>query len=81
MRSDAACFASYRFSMLSLLALLTMLLVSCGGGGGGGPITENRSVRGYNPGVGPFDNQGNYVERWANDKSKGNWWRKSIVHL
>lgn len=80
MRSDAACFASYRFSMLSLLALLTMLLVSCGGGGGGGPITENRSVRGYNPGVGPFDNQGNYVERWANDKSKGNWWRKSIVH-
>ena len=80
MRSDAACFASYRFSMLSLLALLTMLLVSCGGGGRSGPVTENRSIRGYNPGVGPFDNQGNYVERWANDKSKGNWWRKSIVH-
>ena len=79
MRSDAACFASYRFSMLSLLALLTMLLASCGGGGGGGSVSENRSIRGYNPGVGPFDNQGNYVERWANDKSKGSWWRKSII--
>ncbi len=80
MRSNAARSASYQFGMLSLLALLSMLMVSCGGGGGSGPISENRSIRGYNPGVGPFDNQGNYIERWANDKSKGNWWRKSIVH-
>jgi LysM repeat protein len=66
--------------MLSSL-LVAMLLTSCGGGGGSrGPITENRTVRGYNPGVGPFDSQGNYVERWADDKSKGQWWRQSIVH-
>ena len=44
-----------------------------------GSVSENRSNRGYNPGVGPFDSQGNYVERWANDKSKGTWWRKSTV--
>lgn len=61
--------------------LVAMLLTSCGGGGGSrGPITENRTLRGYNPGVGPFDSRGNYVERWADDKSKGQWWRQSIVH-
>jgi len=82
MRGCAALFKNYQFSLLAILAMiLTMLLASCGGGGGGGgPVTENRSIRGYNPGVGPFDNQGNYVERWANDKSKGHWWRQSIVH-
>lgn len=59
----------------SLLTLLTILLASCGSGGGGGRVSENRTNRGYNPGVGPFDSRGNYVERWANDKSKGRWWR------
>jgi len=59
-----------------LLALLAVLLVSCGSGG---HISENTSARGYNPGVGPFDSRGNYVERWADDKSKGTWWRKSVV--
>ena len=79
MRGCAALFKNYQFSLLALFAMiLTMLLVSCGGGGGG-YVSENRSNRGYNPGVGPFDSQGNYVERWANDKSKGRWWRKSIV--
>jgi len=62
--------------IFSILAFLTMLLASCGSGGGGGRVSENRSSRGYNPGVGPFDSRGNYVERWANDKSKGHWWRK-----
>ncbi len=57
------------------MALVPFLLTSCGSGGGS--VTENRSTRGYNPGVGPFDSNGNYVERWADDKSKGRWWRKS----
>ncbi|MGB2403126.1 MAG: LysM peptidoglycan-binding domain-containing protein [Akkermansiaceae bacterium] len=74
-------FARLLAPALILLSLITMMfLASCGSGGGGGYVNENRTLRGYNPGVGPFDNQGNYVERWANDKSKGNWWRKSIVH-
>ena len=55
---------------------LPFLLTSCGSSGGGS-VSENKSNRGYNPGVGPFDSNGNYVERWANDKSKGKWWRKS----
>ncbi len=62
--------------IFSILAFLTMLLASCGSRGGGGRVSENRSSRGYNPGVGPFDSRGNYVERWANDKSKGVWWRR-----
>ena len=60
--------------LLLFSTLLTMLLSSCGGGGS---VSENQTVRGYNPGVGPFDSRGNYVEKWADDKSKGRWWRKS----
>ncbi len=64
--------------LLSLLAtLLAVLLSSCGSSGGF--VSENRTNRGYNPGVGPFDSRGNYVERWADDKSKGRWWRKGSV--
>lgn len=58
------------------LACMTAFLTSCGSGGGSGFISENKSIRGYNPGVGPFDSNGNYVERWADDKRKGRWWRK-----
>lgn len=61
-------------TIFSLLAFLTMLLASCGSGGGG-RVSENHRNRGYNPGVGPFDSSGNYIERWANDKSKGRQWR------
>ncbi len=64
-------------AMFTALALLTLLLASCGGGDG--LVAENRSTRGYNPGVGPFDSRGNYIERWANDKSKGVVWRKSTT--
>lgn len=63
-------------AIYSVLAFLAMLLTSCGGGGS---VAENRTNRGYNPGVGPFDSRGNYVERWADDKSKGRWWRSSIT--
>ncbi|MFK7909228.1 MAG: LysM peptidoglycan-binding domain-containing protein [Akkermansiaceae bacterium] len=62
--------------LLSLFMVpLAIVLSSCGSGGGF--VSENRSNRGYNPGVGPFDSRGNYVERWADDKSKGRWWRRS----
>ncbi|MBT8038483.1 MAG: LysM peptidoglycan-binding domain-containing protein [Verrucomicrobiae bacterium] len=66
-------------AIFALLALSSPFLASCGSGGGGGSVAENRSTRGYNPGVGPFDSHGNYVERWANDQSKGVWWRKSTT--
>lgn len=56
-------------------ACAVALLTSCGSGSSGG-VSENKVVRGYNPGVGPFDSNGNYVERWADDKEKGRWWRK-----
>ncbi|BDS07461.1 hypothetical protein NT6N_25010 [Oceaniferula spumae] len=64
-------------SAFSTMVLLPFLLTSCGDGGGS--VAENRSNRGYNPGVGPFDSSGNYVERWADDKSKGTWWRSSTA--
>lgn len=62
-------------ALACIMALMPFFLTSCGSSGGS--VSENRSNRGYNPGVGPFDSDGNYVERWADDKSKGRWWRKS----
>ena len=77
MTGRLAAITSHVTSLLGLLA--AVILTSCGGGVGGGYVNEDRTNRGYNPGVGPFDSQGNYVERWANDRSKGRWWRKSII--
>ena len=54
---------------------LSCFLTGCGGGG----VSENHQNRGLNPGVGPFDSRGNYVESWADDKSKGRAWRASRV--
>lgn len=62
-------------TLTCVMALMPFFLTSCGSGNGS--VAENKSTRGYNPGVGPFDSNGNYVERWADDKSKGRWWRKS----
>jgi len=62
-------------SAMGMMLVMPFLLNSCGSGGGS--VSENRSNRGYNPGVGPFDSRGNYVEKWADDKSKGRWWRSS----
>lgn len=78
MTGRLAAITRYLTSLLGLL--VAVLLTGCGGGGvGGGYVNEDHTNRGYNPGVGPFDSQGDYVERWANDRSKGRWWRKSII--
>ena len=45
-------------------------LVGCGAGGG---ISGNS----YNPGYGPFDQRGNYVEAWADKPAKKHWWGKN----
>jgi len=42
------------------LTLLSLLLSSCGDSGGSG----------YNPAIGPFDENGNYVEAWADNPPK-----------
>lgn len=74
-----SCKARLALRFVLLLSPLPILLSSCGGGGGSRSVTENRSNRGYNPGVGPFDSSGNYVERWADDKSKGRKWRRATA--
>jgi LysM repeat protein len=57
-----------------MLPVVSCFLSSCGGG-----ANEDHSNRGLNPGVGPFDRHGNYVEAWADDKSKGVAWRADHV--
>lgn len=44
-------------------------VVGCGAGGG---ISGNS----YNPGYGPFDANGNYVEAWADKPAKKHWWAR-----
>ncbi len=61
---------------LAASALAPFFFSACGGGGG---VSENHSNRGLVPGVGPFDKRGNYVEAWADDKSKGVAWRADRV--
>lgn len=61
--------------MMITLAANSLFFTGCGGGG----ASENHRNRGLNPGVGPFDSRGNYVEAWADDKSKGRNWRASRV--
>jgi LysM repeat protein len=58
-----------------MLPVVSCFLSGCGGGG----ANEDHRNRGLNPGVGPFDRHGNYVEAWADDKSKGVAWRADHV--
>ena len=51
------------------LVLGTVGLVSCGGGG-------SIASSSYNPGYGPFDKNGNYVEEWADKPAKKHWWAR-----
>lgn len=48
--------------------LIALLLFSCSG--------ENQSTPSYNPGVGPFDDDGNYVEAWADNPPKRSWFSR-----
>ncbi len=54
--------------------ILSCLITSCGNG-----VPENHHNRGLTPGVGPFDNNGNYVESWADDPRKGVAWRSDRI--
>ena len=46
---------------LLLASGASVLLMSCG---------ENQVTPGYNPAIGPFDENGNYVEAWADNPPK-----------
>ncbi|NIP95786.1 MAG: LysM peptidoglycan-binding domain-containing protein, partial [Akkermansiaceae bacterium] len=47
---------------------LTALLAGCG--------SSDISATSYNPGYGPFDENGNYVEAWADKPAKKHWWSR-----
>ena len=55
---------------LILLAPSALLFVSCGGTSG------ISSAGASNPGYGPFDRNGNYVEAWADRPAKKHWWAR-----
>jgi len=54
-----------------ILPLLCLLIASCGSSGG------KDSPSSYNPGYGPFDQDGNYIEEWADKPAKKRWWGSS----
>ena len=53
----------------ALAATLSAILSGCTGNG----ISATAS---YNPGYGPFDQNGNYVEAWADKPAKKHWWSR-----
>ena len=55
---------------ITLILLATPLLCHCGGG------TNITSSGSSNPGYGPFDRHGNYVEEWADKPAKKHWWAR-----
>ena len=57
-----------RIFQISLLLLTSIAFISCSGSGGS-PA--------YNPDVGPFDEDGNYVEAWADNPPKRGSSRKT----
>ena len=61
------------FSLLAPLALLAAgcatLLSGCGGAGG-----RISATAAHNPGYGPFDRHGNYVEAWADKPARKHAW-------
>ena len=60
---------SFRAAPVLLAALCPALLSSCGGGGGSISATAS-----HNPGYGPFDRNGNYVESWADKPARKHAW-------
>ena len=52
-----------------MAATFVAILSGCTGNG----INATTS---YNPGYGPFDQNGNYVEAWADKPAKKHWWSK-----
>jgi len=52
------------------LALGSLAVLSCGGG------DSSIAASDYNPGYGPFDKNGNYVEAWADKPAKKHWWAR-----
>ena len=66
--------------LVLLFALsMTFLLNGCGSAdvGGGMPIASSPSA--YNPGYGPFDRNGNYVEAWADKPARQQKWAPQLV--
>ena len=56
-----------RACSITLPVIAALLFVSC----------SEKNASGYNPEVGPFDENGNYVEAWADNPPKKGSWRKS----
>jgi len=56
-------------SPATVLSAVAVLLTGCGG-----PISSTAS---YNPGYGPFDEEGNYVEEWADKPARKHWWSRT----
>lgn len=59
---------------VTLIAMITPLLCHCGSGS-----SSISSAGASNPGYGPFDRKGNYVEEWADKPAKKHSWATKSV--
>ena len=69
-----------RTPLALLIALsIALLLSGCGGTGTEGRTPPLPSNTAYNPGYGPFDENGNYIEAWADKPARQRNWTRQVV--
>ena len=67
-------------SLALLLALpIVFLLIGCGRPDTTGQLPPVSSTSAYNPGYGPFDKNGNYIEAWADKPARQQKWSQQVV--
>ena len=73
-------FPARRPLVLFIALSIAVLLSGCGGAGREGNVPPLPSNASYNPGYGPFDQNGNYIEAWADKPARQrNWGRQVLV--
>ena len=71
---------SARRPLVLFIALsIAVLLNGCGGSGKEGKAPPLPSSASYNPGYGPFDQNGNYIEAWADKPARQRNWARQVL--
>ena len=72
-------FTARRPLVLFIALSIAVLLNGCGGAGKEGKAPPLPSNASYNPGYGPFDQNGNYIEAWADKPARQRNWSRQVL--
>lgn len=72
-------FPARRPLVLFIALSIAVFLNGCGGAGKEGKAPPLPSNASYNPGYGPFDQNGNYIEAWADKPARQRNWARQVL--